>query len=454
MSKEKSVIDFKLARFTRLITGPAEMTKGSKGDAAAATTATEGAGATQASATTATATAPGGKTTGDKGGNSQASRNLMKNFLTAAATPPVKRGRDEWAASPRPDQAAKRAQQKGDEDDRDEEVTEMVDLEDEEIEEEEDWQKQLRKTMMKAAGLTPEQAKICMQHIRKTFKDRVGEEAKKVAKKVVRDEQELGKCRRSILMHNADKWVEGDVNTRGYSLAERVTSAIHRISGGMVMVMDCFAIGAWQAGRMPSSVYLTFGSAQQKTTFFRIMANRIRYGDEKARIMRVVACRDAFPKEHVPVARELAQKGMGLRREGQVASFRVVSRGTGCIPVLEVKEWMESGQAATRWTVFQDTAAGAARADVEETPAVNNDNNRREEDWQTVTSKRNQRAAGKAKQATPAKVATTGTNLSVAKPTLSPKGREREDQMESEEDIVRLPRPEGADEYYDLQEEY
>jgi hypothetical protein len=42
--------------------------------------------------------------------------------------------------------------------------------------------------------------------------------------------------------------------------------------------MDCFTIRAFQAGRMPTLVYLTFRSAQQKTAFFNIMANRIRYG--------------------------------------------------------------------------------------------------------------------------------------------------------------------------------
>jgi hypothetical protein len=41
-------------------------------------------------------------------------------------------------------------------------------------------------------------------------------------------------------------------------------------------------------------------------------------GDERAHMMKVVACRDAFPNEHVPVDRELAQKGMALRREGMV----------------------------------------------------------------------------------------------------------------------------------------
>ncbi len=66
---------------------------------------------------------------------------------------------------------------------------------------------------MEVAVLTPEQAKICMQHIKKTFKERLGEKGKRMVKKVKKDEQKLGKCRRSILMHNADKWMAGNGNT-------------------------------------------------------------------------------------------------------------------------------------------------------------------------------------------------------------------------------------------------
>jgi polyhydroxyalkanoate synthesis regulator phasin len=56
----------------------------------------------------------------------------------------------------------------------------------------------LRKTMMKGTELTPEQAKICMKHMVKTFKEKVGEEARRIAKKVVKNEEELGKYRRSF----------------------------------------------------------------------------------------------------------------------------------------------------------------------------------------------------------------------------------------------------------------
>jgi hypothetical protein len=117
MSRERLVVDFKLARFTRLLARPAEMTKGGKGETAVVETAKvmDEAAAPQVAATTVTmaATTTKGKNVEDRSRAMQASRNLMKNFLKAIATPPVKRGRDNWAASPRPDQVAKEALQGG-----------------------------------------------------------------------------------------------------------------------------------------------------------------------------------------------------------------------------------------------------------------------------------------------------------------------------------------------------
>jgi hypothetical protein len=78
----------------------------------------------------------------------------MKNFLSK--TP--KRGRDDWTASLRPDQAPKRTSQR----DEDDANVQLVDMEDVEEGDEEPWQAKLRQTIMGAAGLTLEQANICM----------------------------------------------------------------------------------------------------------------------------------------------------------------------------------------------------------------------------------------------------------------------------------------------------
>jgi hypothetical protein len=104
---------------------------------------------------------------------------------------------------------------------------------------------------------------------------------------------------------------------------------------------------------MPSSVFLSFGSAQQKSAFFRIMVNRIRCGNEAAQNIRVLACRDAFPMELIPEANRLVQKSLSLRMNGEVASFMVVAAGLGCIPVLGARKRLSGGQ-ITRWAVYQD----------------------------------------------------------------------------------------------------
>ena len=453
MSRDFPAVNFKISRLTRLLTADTVM-KGREDAVDAEALAAgdgEGRGPQQTSAAdTATATKAGKAPPGGARNASQASRDLMKNFLSK--TPITKRGREDWAASPRPEQAAKRTTQREDEEEDGENV-QLVDMEDTDEGTEEPWQAKLRQTIMEAAGLTPEQASICMQHIKKTFKDKVAEEARKVAKKVFRDEVEASKCRRSILMHNADKWVAEDQMTMGYSLAERVTAAVHRICGGMINVVDCFAVGAWQGGRMPSSVYLSFGSAQQKSTFFRIMANRIRFGNEAARSIRVLACRDAFPKELIPEAKRLAQKGMELRINGEVASFRVVARGMGCIPVLETRERMSGGQTA-RWAVYQDTSAsktGEERRAGEATPTRGRPATD-EGEWQiaggrkktgrTETVEREGANTRPKARGTPSKVAGGTGRLSVPQPGTNPP-LQREDEMEADE-IIRF--PEGTDE--------
>ena len=65
-----------------------------------------------------------------------------------------------------------------------------------------------------------------------------------------------------------------------------------------------------------------------------------------------VAIRDCFPKELIPDSQRLFQKGMMLKKNGQVELFKVVARGLGVIPVLEVRKKANSG-GLTKWEVFE-----------------------------------------------------------------------------------------------------
>jgi hypothetical protein len=97
-----------------------------------------------------------------------------------------------------------------------------------------------------------------------------------IAKEVFFKETELKKCKRSLLIHNMDKWVEADRETKGYGLADRATVAVHKLTCGMDTVQEAFPLGQWKMGQPPTLVHLTFESARQKICFFRVLANKMR----------------------------------------------------------------------------------------------------------------------------------------------------------------------------------
>jgi hypothetical protein len=61
---------------------------------------------------------------------------------------------------------------------------------------------------------------------------------------------------------------------------------------------------------------MTFGSARQKTCFFRVLANKMRAAANRANggptPFGGISCRDAFPKDKVTEAKALVEKGMSL----------------------------------------------------------------------------------------------------------------------------------------------
>ena len=103
--------------------------------------------------------------------------------------------------------------------------------------------------------------------IRRTIKGLVEElfqgfvkETQRQAQQIFNDSTEARRCWKYILIHNADKWVQDDRQTEGFSLAERVTSAIHRSTHGMAMVIDAFDVGKGRDNTGPTSAFVTFGS--------------------------------------------------------------------------------------------------------------------------------------------------------------------------------------------------
>jgi hypothetical protein len=120
------------------------------------------------------------------------------------------------------------------------------------------------------------------------------------------------------------------------------------MTDGAVTVLDSYSLGRWDSPTPSSAALVVFGSRTQKTTFFKILARRAPLDTQ----LREISCRDAFPKKYVHAAKDLAQRGSTLRTQGKIASFRIVARGNGCFPVLEVKGRDEQGRKESRWRVY------------------------------------------------------------------------------------------------------
>jgi len=333
----------------------------------------------------------GGRVAGGRYRPSRSSRELMTSYLAKGAAEanspvasgtPVKRGREQGSPGDSP------AQKKDKEDTDDyascieqEEEEQQDSMEGEgdiegqkeqegrvkavEAREEAEWEQKLREAIeaevFKAQQRgQPLQVDNIMGLVTKSVRGLLDQLTEKVTRDVDRranavyeDNSEARMCRRSVLIHNADKWVEGDTATAGYNLAERVTAAVHRTTRGMTSVTGAFSLGRGQDNQGPSSCFLSFGSVTQKSTFFKVLAATVKAGGREGHKLKVISCRDAFPKKRVNDSKMLVQKGMALRREGRIAYFRVIAQGNGCIPVLEVKHWLGSGgQVSARWEVF------------------------------------------------------------------------------------------------------
>ena len=134
-------------------------------------------------------------------------------------------------------------------------------------------------------------------------------------------DRELEKVRRSILLHNVDQWLEGEKDTEGHWVADRVTAAIHKLTWGMVTVVEAFPLGRGAGGREATSVHVTFGSARQKGCWFRCLASAMKAWGRTGRLQKL-SCRDAIPKEYVEDARQLVKEGMAHKHEGRAVAFQ------------------------------------------------------------------------------------------------------------------------------------
>ncbi len=209
--------------------------------------------------------------------------------------------------------------------------------------------------------------------------DRQAKSMKRMMEEQRAMELEYDRCSRSILIHNADKLVVEEYdNLIGYTLAEKVTEALHTMCRCMITIVEAFPMGRYVEGKPVTSICIVLGSSRQKAVVYKTIIAHIRRQTNIGKAINRVSLRDVFPKEKVQEAQELARKGLSMKKNGSIEAFKVAAMGTGVIPVLYVKYKYENGN-VSYWEVYQDRREQQSE---QESRAGG------EEPWEQVRSKR------------------------------------------------------------------
>ncbi len=185
----------------------------------------------------------------------------------------------------------------------------------------------------------------------------------KVMKQLIEDnrrkDKELDRCGKSILIHNADKLVTEDYDEKvNYSLAEKVTEALHTMCRCMITIVEAFPMGKPTDGKITTSICVVLGSSRQKSVVYRTIAAHVRNKTPMGQVIQQVSLRDVFPKHLILEAQRLVQQGLGMKREGQIHSFKVSAVGAGVIPVLFIRVRDDFGGLGP-WRVYQQPRSEA-----------------------------------------------------------------------------------------------
>jgi hypothetical protein len=115
---------------------------------------------------------------------------------------------------------------------------------------------EMRRKIMEKVGLSPVVREDLLDIVRAATREAAtaaAEEAARVATSAAREEErklrEADRCRCSIIIHNAHRWVSQIQN--GHTMAENIMAQIHRFMAHTVLVMDAFAIGPPPASLSP-----------------------------------------------------------------------------------------------------------------------------------------------------------------------------------------------------------
>jgi hypothetical protein len=201
--------------------------------------------------------------------------------------------------------------------------------------------------------LAPEDAeklKGVLHHLDLLLKETV-KKASRDAMKQMQKENELNAVARSVMVYNINKiQVDKTIYDRA-PMEEVLTEELLAFTRHRITVQDVVTFGRDDKG-VPTMARVLLGSRRQRAILYRLLGEMGRGAKMAAAdTMRPLSFRDMFPRELIEDSKANVQKGLGLKRSGNVHSFRVIAQGVGCVPVLQVR--YKPGE---RWIVWNDAA--------------------------------------------------------------------------------------------------
>jgi len=195
---------------------------------------------------------------------------------------------------------------------------------------------------------------------------------------VARRDKEVEVCARSLMAFIVDKWRGED--EEDVTLEERISKDLQKMSKNRVTVLDVTTYKP--QGRRPMSDRITLGSSRQKTALFRAIVDNIEKRMRNGHRVQPVSFRDCFNAHNTIKAKNLVEKGMAIKRQGNISTFRVICQGLACVPVLETRT--NKGQ----WEVYlqQEDKDNRSQEDKDNRVEEDEDNNRVMEDGESRTA--------------------------------------------------------------------
>jgi hypothetical protein len=190
------------------------------------------------------------------------------------------------------------------------------------------------------ASISPEfkrRADDLMKMINKVLSDTI-KTTKEETKAETIQEIEDRKCNDALVLYNVHKMAYPQNSFyEKVRPEEAVVHALKKMTRDLATIQSAVTLARTENG-FPMTMKVVLGEASQKGTLFRSLAAANTDMPDIYEMIRGVAFRDCFPQKYRDEVKKMVAEGRDMKTNGEIAAFRVIARGAGCVPVLQKKD--------------------------------------------------------------------------------------------------------------------